>query len=147
MINILVRCFNKKRCIKFESFSLSIQDRLLTVLFFLWGIALLEKWYQHWNGPGPFVRLSARYPSNKGRVTMSGYSLHAFSGRCLEKPIRMDGRKGRKMVMVGPIGQRTHVQVERGYFGLRTDGRTDRWTDGQPENRMPPAPKVVGTKH
>ena len=53
-----------------------------------------------------------------------------------------DGRTRRKTVTVGRIDQRTHVQVARGYFALRTDGRTD----GQPENIMLPAPKGVGIK-
>ena len=35
--------------------------------------------------------------------------------------------------MVGRMDQRTHVQVKRGYFRLRTDA--------QPENIMPPVPK------
>ena len=48
-----------------------------------------------------------------------------------------DGRTGRKTVTVGRMDRRTHVQVKRGYFGLRTDGRTD----GRLENIMPPAPK------
>ena len=43
-----------------------------------------------------------------------------------------------KMVTVGRMDQRTHVQVERDYFGLRTDG--------QPENIMPPAPRGGGLK-
>ena len=53
-----------------------------------------------------------------------------------------DGRTCRKMVTVDRVDQRTHVQVKRGYFRLRTDGRTD----GQPENIMPPAPKGGGIK-
>ena len=53
---------------------------------------------------------------------------------------RTDGRTCRKTVTVGRVDQRTHVQVKRGYFRLRTDGRTD----GQPENIMPPAPKGGG---
>ena len=66
---------------------------------------------------------------------ISGHSLPAF-------PLRTDERTGRKTVTVGRMDQRTHVQVERGYFGLRTDGRTD----GKPENIMPPAPKGRGIK-
>ena len=38
---------------------------------------------------------------------------------------RTDGRTDRKTVTIGRMGQRTHVQAERGYFGLRTDGRVD----------------------
>ena len=38
------------------------------------------------------------------------------------------------------MDQRTHVQLERGYFGLWTDRQTDR----QPKNIMPPAPKGGG---
>ena len=53
-----------------------------------------------------------------------------------------DGGTCRKTVMVGRVDQQTHVQVKRGYFRLRTDGRTD----GQPENIMPPAPKGGGIK-
>ena len=53
---------------------------------------------------------------------------------------RTDGRTCRKTVTVGRVDQRTHVQVKKGYFRLRTDGRTD----GQPENIMPPAPKGGG---
>ena len=49
-------------------------------------------------------------------------------------------RTCRKLVMVGRTDQRTHVQVKRDYFRLRTDGRTD----GQPENIMPLAPKGGG---
>ena len=59
------------------------------------------------------------------------------------KPLRTDGRTCRKTVTVGRVDQRTHVQVKRGYFRLRTDGRTD----GQPENIMPPAPKGGGIKN
>ena len=58
------------------------------------------------------------------------------------KPLRTDGRTCRKMVTAGRMDQRTHEQVKRGYFRLRTDGRTD----GQPENIMPPAPKGGGIK-
>ena len=58
------------------------------------------------------------------------------------KPLRTDDRTCRKTVTVGRVDQRTHVQVKRGYFRLRTDGRTD----GQPENIMPPAPKGGGIK-
>ena len=36
---------------------------------------------------------------------------------------RTDGRTCRKTVTVGQVDQRTHVQVKRGYFRLRTDGR------------------------
>ena len=43
------------------------------------------------------------------------------------------------MVMVGLMAQRTHVQGERGYFGLRTDGQT--------KNIMPPVPKGGGIKN
>ena len=53
------------------------------------------------------------------------------------KPIRtngqMDGRTGRETVIVGRMDQRTYVQMERGYFGLRTDGQMD----DQPENSAP----------
>ena len=69
----------------------------------------------------------------------SGHSLHAFSGKCPETSPdgrtdgRTDWRTCRKTVMVGRMDQRTHVQVKRGYFRLRTDG--------QPENIMPPVPK------
>ena len=56
------------------------------------------------------------------------------------KHLRTDGRTCRKTVTVGRVDQRTHVQVKRGYFRLRTDGGTD----GQPENIMPPAPKGGG---
>ena len=55
---------------------------------------------------------------------------------------RTDGRTCRKTVTVGRVDQRTDVHVKRGYFRLRTDGRTD----GQPENIMPPAPKGGGIK-
>ena len=55
---------------------------------------------------------------------------------------RTDGRTCHKTVTVGRVDQRTHVQVKRGYFGLRTDGRTD----GQPENIMPLAPQGGGMK-
>ena len=67
---------------------------------------------------------------------ISDHSLHGFSDKC-RKPLRTDGRTCRKTVKVGRMDQRTHVQVKRGYFRLRTDGRTD----GQTENIMPPAPK------
>ena len=51
-----------------------------------------------------------------------------------QKPLRTDGqtdgrtegRTCRKTVTVGRVDQWTHVQVERGYFRLRTDGRTTR---------------------
>ena len=58
------------------------------------------------------------------------------------KPLRTDGRTCRKTVTVGRVDQRTHVQIKRGYFRLRTDGRLrekhkriviridgDSWTD------------------
>ena len=61
-----------------------------------------------------------------------------------------DGRTCRKTVTLGRVNQRTHVQVKRGYFRLRTDGQTDGQTDGrtdgQPENIMPLAPKGRGIK-
>ena len=38
---------------------------------------------------------------------------------------RTDGRTCRKTVTVGRVDQRTHVQIERGYFRLRTAGRPD----------------------
>ena len=53
---------------------------------------------------------------------------------------RTDGRTCRKTVTVGRVDQWTHVQVQRGYFRLQTDGLTD----GQPENIMPLAPKGGG---
>ena len=77
-----------------------------------------------------------------------GHSLHAFSGKCPENypggptDRQTDGRTCRKMVTAGRMDQRTHVQMERGYFRLRTD----RQTDGQPENIMPPVPKGGGLK-
>ena len=65
-------------------------------------------------------------------------SMH--SPATARKPLRTDGWTCRKTVMIGRVDQRTHVQVKRGYFRLRTDG--------QPENIMPPAPKGGGiTKH
>ena len=45
---------------------------------------------------------------------ISGHSLHAFSGKCLETS--PDRRTCRKTVS----WSRTHVQVERRYFRLRT---------------------------
>ena len=53
-----------------------------------------------------------------------------------------DGRTCHKTVTVGWMDQQIHVQVKRGYFRLRTDGRTD----GQSENIMPLAPKGGGIK-
>ena len=84
---------------------------------------------------------------------ISGQSLYAFSYKCPETfsdgrtdgqtdDGRRDGQTCCKMVTVGRVDQRTHVQVKRGYFRLRTDGRTD----GQPENIMPQAPKGGGIK-
>ena len=64
---------------------------------------------------------------------------HAFSSKCPETSPngradrRTDRRTCRKTVTVGRMNQRTHVQVERGYFRLRTDRRTD----GQPQNLLP----------
>ena len=52
---------------------------------------------------------------------------------------RTDGRTCCKMVTVGRVDQRTHVQVERGYFRLRTDR--------QPEYIMLPVPKGGGIKN
>ena len=52
------------------------------------------------------------------------------------------GRIGWKMVTVDRMDQRTHVRVERGYLGFRME----EWTDGQPENIMPPVPKGGGIK-
>ena len=57
--------------------------------------------------------------------------------------IRADGRAVRETVTVGRMDQRTHIQVEIGYFRLRTDERTDE----QLENIMPPAPKGGGIKN
>ena len=59
-----------------------------------------------------------------------------------QKPLRTDWWTCRKTVTVGRVDQRTDVQVKRGYFRLRMDGRTD----GQPENIMPSAPKGRGIK-
>ena len=69
---------------------------------------------------------------------ISGHSLHVFS-RKPRNPIRTDrqtdgwkdGWTGQKMAMVGWMDQRTHAQVERGYFRLWRDGWMDRWTDGR----------------
>ena len=78
------------------------------------------------------------------------HSLHAFSSKYPETSPdgrtdrRTDGRTCRKTVTVGRMDQRTHVQVISG-FG-RMDRWTDRRTDGQPENIMPPAPKGGGIK-
>ena len=48
----------------------------------------------------------------------------AGSGRLIStqyhRPIDIDGRTCRKTVTVGWVDQRTHVQVKRGYFRLRT---------------------------
>ena len=44
-----------------------------------------------------------------------------------------DGQTCRKTVTVGRMDQRIYVQVETGYFRLRTDG--------QPKNIIPPVPK------
>ena len=55
---------------------------------------------------------------------------------------RADGRAVRKTVTVGRMDQRTHIQVETGYFRLRTDERTDE----QLENKMPRTPKGGGIK-
>ena len=59
-----------------------------------------------------------------------------------------DGRTCHKTVTVGRVDQRTHIQVKREYFRLWTDGGKDGgmegWTDVQPENIMPPAPKGRG---
>ena len=70
--------------------------------------------------------------------------MHSLAN--VRKPLRTDGQTdGRtccKTVTVVWVDQRTHVHVKRGYFRLRTDGRTD----GQPENIMPPAPKGGGIK-
>ena len=76
---------------------------------------------------------------------ISGQSLHAFSGKCPENSPdgQTDGRTCRKMVTVGRVGQRTHVQVKRGYFRLRTDGRTD----GQPENIMPKGGGIITVRY
>ena len=46
-----------------------------------------------------------------------------------------DGRTCHKTVTVGRMDQRTHVQVKRGYFRLRTDGQTDGRTDERTDNR------------
>ena len=60
---------------------------------------------------------------------------------------RMDRWTRRKTVTAGRMDQRTHVQVQEGISGfVRTDGRTDRRMDGQPENIMPSAPKGGGIK-
>ena len=64
-----------------------------------------------------------------------------FPANARKPPGRTDGRTCRKTDTVGRVDQRTHVQVERGYFRLRTDERTDGRTNGQPENIMPPALK------
>ena len=56
------------------------------------------------------------------------------------KPLRTDRRTdGHAIKRLRLVGW-TYVQVKRGYFRLRTDGRTDE----QPENIMPPAPKGGG---
>ena len=71
------------------------------------------------------------------------------------KPFRTDWRTCRKMAIVGQMDERTHVQVERGYYRLLTDRQTDwgtdRWQDrrrmdGQPENIMPLASKEGGMR-
>ena len=90
--------------------------------------------------------ISSKCGQDTSAYKISGQSLHAFSGKCPETSPdgrtdrRTDGRSCRKTLTVGRVDQRTHVQVKRAYFRLRTDGRTD----GQPENIMPPAPKGGG---
>ena len=87
--------------------------------------------------------ISSEGAQDTSTCKISDHSLHAFSGKCPETSStdgRTDGQTCRKTVTVGPMDQRTHVQVKRGYFRLRKDGRTD--------NIMPPAPKGKGiTKH
>ena len=92
--------------------------------------------------------ISSKGGQDASACKISGHSFHAFSRKCLETyPDRWtdwgtDRQRGQKTVMVGRMDQRTHVHVERGYFGLRTDGQTD----GQPENIMPLVPKGEGIK-
>ena len=107
----------------------------------------LEKWTDHGH-----KLINSEDGQDTSACKISGHSLHAFSGKCPEtspdgqRDRRTYGRTCRKTVTVGQVDQRTHVQVKRGYFRLRTDGRTDRRTDGQPKNIMPPAPKGGGIK-
>ena len=94
--------------------------------------------------------ISSEDDQDTSACKISCQSLHAFSGKCPETSPdgrtdrrtngQTDGRTCRKTVTVGRVDQWTHIQVKRGYFRLRTDGRTD----GQPENIMPPAPKGGG---
>ena len=62
---------------------------------------------------------------------ISGHFLYAFFGKCPETAPdgRTDGRTCRKTVTFGQVDQWTHVQVKRGYFRLRTEGRTTRKHD------------------
>ena len=55
----------------------------------------------------------------------SHYSQATYP-KCGRTDGRTDGRTCRKTVTVDRMDQRTHVQVEIGYFGLRTDGQTTR---------------------
>ena len=56
---------------------------------------------------------------------------------------RTNGRTCRKTVTFARMDQQSHVHVERGYFRLRADGRTDGRTT---RNIMPQPPKGGGIK-
>ena len=95
--------------------------------------------------------ISSESGQDTSACKISGHTLHAFSSKCPEISLDgwtdrwMDGRTRRKMVTVGQMDRRTHVQVERGYFRLRTNRGTDGQMDN-PKNIMPPAPKDGGIK-
>ena len=88
--------------------------------------------------------------SEEGQATsackISGHSIHAFTGKCLETSPdgRTDGHAVKWLRLVGWTNGPMYSSKE-GISGFgRTDGWTDGRTDGQPENIMPPAPKGGG---
>ena len=98
-----------------------------------------------------FQAISAiRSPGNARKPQIWPISLSQNSAKIIKKTTDRghklisseDGQDTSACKISGHSHQRTHVQVKRGYFRLRTDGRTD----GQPENIMSPAPKGGGIK-
>ena len=75
--------------------------------------------------------ISSEDDQDASACKISGHSLHAFSGTKMPGNLcgRTDGQTWRKMVTVGRMDKRSHVQVERGYFRLQTDERTDERTN------------------
>ena len=97
----------------------------------IWSVSLSQSDAKRWKITRPWPK-SNQFWSWSAYISMLNFRL---SPPCVLRLMprnlfgrtdgQTDGRTCRKTVTVGQMDQRTHVQVARGFFGLRTDGRTD----------------------